>query len=64
MSDFVLLLGAKSKVATKFYTDVKQKRSLPNMLLKWCLVKSIYIFQGPMKTDENYMSLLTICLTP
>ena len=114
----IVIIGAKMKVATKFYRKVKQKSFLPNMLLKgflvklkysfqgpiqtdenymplltllfvrhlrqdifqnfhykfqrdvpnmllnWCLVKSIFVFQGPMKTDENYISLLTPCLTP
>ena len=42
----------------------KFQRDVLNMLLKGCLVKSIFVFQGPMKTDENYISLLTLCLTP
>ena len=55
-----VIIGAKMKVATKFYRKVKQKSFLPNMLLKGFLVKLKYSFQGPIQTDENYMPLLTL----
>ena len=56
----IVIIGAKMKVATKFYRKVKQKSFLPNMLLKGFLVKLKYSFQGPIQTDENYMPLLTL----
>ena len=59
----IVIIGAKTKVATNFYTNVKQKIYHPKMLAKGCLVKLKYSFQGPIQTDENYMPLLTLCVT-
>ena len=56
----IVIIGAKVKVAIKFYGNVKQKCFLPNMLLKSFLVKLKYSFQGPIQTDEYYMPLLTL----
>ena len=56
----IVIMCAKTKVATKLYRNVKQKSFLPNMLLKGFLVKLKYSFQGPIQTDENYMPLLTL----
>ena len=39
------------------------KKLSPNMLLKGCLNKLKYSFQGSIQTDENYMPLLTLCVT-
>ena len=62
----ILIIGAKTKVATKFYKNVKQKRFLPNMLLKDFLVKLKYSFQGPIQTDESYYTFVdsSLCVTP
>ena len=56
----IVIIGAKVKVATKFYRNVKQKSFLPNMLLKGFLAKLKDSFQGPIQTDEYYMPLLTL----
>ena len=42
---------------------VKRRGYLPSMPLKRCIVKLKYSFQGPIQTDENYMPLLTLCVT-
>ena len=49
----IVVKGAKIKVAKKCYRDVKKKLSLPSVFLKGCLVKVIYSFHGPIKTDES-----------
>ena len=58
----IVIIGAKLKVATGTYRNVKQKSFLPNMLLKGFLVKLKYSFQGPIQTDQCYMPLLTLIL--
>ena len=58
----IVIIGAKLKVATKFYRNIKQKSFLPKMLLKGFLFKLKYSFQGPIQTDEYYMLLLTLIL--
>ena len=56
----IVIIGAKMKVAIKFYRNVKQKCFLPNMILEGFLVKLKYSFQGPIQAFVDS----SLCVTP